>query len=176
MRINVTDEIKGRCWNYLQNNTMANRGEFDGDKIKQFTGLVGEVVVGSIFGHPISFGDGFDGGYDFMIGDLKVDVKTMGRNVEPRDYYVNNFVGFQKDYDCDIYIFTSLNKKTSMLTICGWVTKEELFNRSEFYEKGEVRHRGDGSKFKTEADLYEIENSDLNSISELINKYKNSLK
>ena len=170
MRIEVSKDLKDRCWTFLQYHNMGQRGDFDGNREEQFVGLIGEMVVKDIFNKPMEFVSGYDGGYDFMLGDLKVDVKTMGRNVDVKDYYVNNFVGHQKDYDCDIYIFTSLNKQTSILTICGWVTKEELFNRSEFYEKGELRHRGDGSSFETKASLFEIKNGELNQINKLINK------
>ena len=36
-------------------------------------------------------------------------------------------MGYQKDFDCDAYIFCTLCKRTSELYIDGWVTKEELF-------------------------------------------------
>jgi len=38
---------------------------------------------------------------DFLINGMRVDIKTMTRRVPVRDYFVHNFVGYQKDYDVD---------------------------------------------------------------------------
>ena len=64
--------------------------------------------------------------------------------------------------------FNSLNKKTNNLEICGWVTKDELINKSSFYKKGDVRNRDNGTCFKMKADTYEIENRLLNKINLLL--------
>jgi len=102
------------------------------------------------------------------INDLKVDVKTMGRNVDMKPDYVHNFNGLQKHFKCDLYIFTSLNKKKSEVTVCGWVTKEQLFERSEKFKKGTKRYRDDGTVTVLKCTTYEIKNKDLNPINELL--------
>ena len=58
----------------------------------------------------------------------------MGRTVDVKDYFVHNFIAFQETYNCDIYIFNSLNKKTNQLNICGWITKAELL-KMLFFKK-----------------------------------------
>jgi hypothetical protein len=92
----------------------------------------------------------------------------MGRNVDMKPDYVHNFIGLQKQFKCDIYIFTSLNKKKSELTVCGWVTKEELFERAEKFKKGTKRYRDDGTHTLLKATTYEIKNKNLNSIKDLL--------
>lgn len=104
---------------------------------------------------------GFDGGFDFVINDKKVDVKTMGRTTDMRDYYVHNFIAYQKPYDVDYYVFLSYNKRNSHLTVCGYIDKDGFFEKAEFFKKGAKRYRSDGSYFFSKAPLYEIKQSDL---------------
>ena len=168
MILKVSEETKIMAWEFLQKNNIGNRGVADGNMIEQFVGLIGEIEVKKLFGKPIDLIAGFDGGFDFKIDHKKADVKTMGRNVDVKDDYVNNFIAYQKHFDCDIYIFCSLNKKKNELTICGWVTKDQLISRSEKYKEGAERKRSDGTSFFTKAPLYEIKNNQLNNIKELL--------
>lgn len=168
MIIKVSEETKIMAWEFLQKNNIGNRSVGNGNMIEQFVGLIGEIEVKKLFGKPIDLIAGFDGGFDFELNGKRIDVKTMGRNVDVKDDYVNNFIGYQKHFDCDIYIFCSLNKKKNELTICGWVTKKELFEMSEMYEEGTERKRSDGTSFLTKAPLYEIKNNQLNNINKLL--------
>lgn len=160
----INNKVKKTAWNFLKNNNIANRGRADGNKGEQYVGLLGETIVKQYLGIDTKFSNGFDGGYDLKYNGIKVDVKTMGRMVNPKPYYVNNFIAYQSDFKCDAYIFCSINKKTSELTICGWVTKDELLERANLYEKGTIRTRTDGSTFELKAPTYEIQNDRLNSI------------
>ena len=164
MILKVSNELKIKCWDYLSKNNMGNRHSANGNKEQQLVGLLGEIVVKEYFGIKHEWLKGFDGGFDFIYKGNKIDVKTMGRNVDPKEFYVNNFISFQKDFDCDYYIFTSLNKKTNQLKICGYVSKKELLEKSILYKKGDIRYREDGTNFKMKADTYEIKNSSLNKI------------
>lgn len=168
MRITITQEEKNKVWEFLKNNDIGNRGDFDGKKVHQYIGLLGEMKVHQLFKQDFEFKDDFDGGYDMMLGDKKVDIKTMGRNVNIKPDYVHNFSGLQKHFKCDIYIFASLNKKTSDVSACGWVTKEELFERAEKFKKGTKRQRDNGTFTVFGCTTYEIKNKDLNDISLLL--------
>ncbi len=168
MNIKIPKEIKVKCWNFLKNNNLGNRLEANGNKEQQFVGLIGEVMVVNLFGLKYKFSYGFDGGFDFEYNGKKIDVKTMGRTVNPKPNFVNNFIAFQKDFNCDYYVFASLNKKSNELNICGYLSKYDLLNKSIFYKKGTKRERSDGTYFILKADTYEIENFKLNNINELI--------
>lgn len=85
--------------------------------------------------------DGFDNGKDISYKGLVIDVKTMGRTV---------------DVHPDIY--SSLNKRNFELTVCGWISKSELFAKAVKFPKGSIRKRSDGTEFRTFSDLYEISN------------------
>ena len=163
--LQVPDHIIRHARDLLKRHNFGKRGVADGNYSEQLTGLIGQCVILELFDLPLMTGEkGFDNGEDLQIAEKAIDVKTMGRTTRVRDYYVNNFIGLQKDYQTDVYIFCSLNKKTKLLTVCGWVTKKQLFERAQFFKKGTRRFRSDGSFFITKADLYEIKNSDLNPV------------
>ena len=172
MILKIDNNLKIKCWKYLKENNLGNRHSANGNKEQQFVGLIGEIITKKYFGIEHKWLKGFDGGYDFIYNNKKIDVKTMGRNVTPKDFYVNNFISFQKDFDCDYYILTSLNKKTNELFICGYLSKTELLDKAILYKKGAIRHRENGTTFKMKADTFEIKNNLLNKIKNFKNEIR----
>ena len=168
MIFKISNDLKIQCWEFLKNNNLGNRHTANGNKEQQLVGLIGEIITKKYFGVKHKWVNGFDGGFDFIYNNKKIDVKTMGRNVTPKKFYVNNFIALQKDFDCDYYIFTSLNKIKNELCICGYVSKKELLEKSILYKKGAIRHRENGTTFKMKADTYEIKNNLLNEIKKLL--------
>lgn len=160
----IPHDLKKSCWKWLEDHSMGHRFDANGNKHEQFVGLVGENMFRIINDLPPKFIDGFDGGHDLIWRGFKTDVKTMGRRVDPRPHYVNNFVGYQKDFDCELYVFCSINKNTNTFWVCGYTDKHTLLTESDFYDKGERRYRDDGSFFINKAPLYEIKNNKLNTI------------
>lgn len=143
----------------------------NGNRTEQIVGITGELMIRDLFGMDELEPDGFDGGYDIHFGNRLIDVKTMGRTVEPKEEFVNNLMAVQINYKATHYIFCSLNKKTRVLTVCGWATKQEIKEKGELFIEGMPRKRSDGTSFIAKASLYEIKNSSLNRVytpSELI--------
>tara|TARA_R100000808_G_C2055505_1_gene89203 strand:+ start:58 stop:597 length:540 start_codon:yes stop_codon:yes gene_type:complete len=168
----INKNIKTKCWEYLKTHNLANRGIYDGDKEKQYVGLLGELET-----HNLLLGyypdlnkreDIFDGGVDIKHSGKTIDVKTMGRNFYTKPEYVNNFAKIQLHYDCDVLLFTSINKKTDYIEFCGWIWKNELKIKGVLYKKGTIRKRGLNDTMKNLIDNYEIQNSELRNIRELI--------
>lgn len=168
MKIKISNDTKNKVWSFLQENNIGQRGKADGNKTQQYVGLLGEIAVKRLFGISDELEAGFDGGYDFKHNDRKIDVKTMGRSVEVQPHFVNNFWAYQKNLKADTYIFTSLNKKTYELTICGWIDKEKMEEVAEKFKKGTMRTLTDGTKFPLKGPMWEVAMSDLNDISELL--------
>lgn len=159
---NLTCDI---AWDVVNKKNFGNRAiGANGNKEQQYTGILGEIVIYNIvYGRLPDYSEA--GTVDIVINDKKVDIKTMGRTVYMKPNYVHNFVGYQKDFPNDIYIFNSIVKKERTIQICGWLPKEEFFKKCSFFDKGMPRFRSDGSSFETKAPLYEIENKELNTIS-----------
>lgn len=172
--INVSDEQYKYAFDMVNKYNFGQRGYGDGNKKEQLTGIIGQTVLSDLIKLPRPDGStGFDGGQDFIINNRSVDIKTMSRTVPMRDYFVHNFVGYQKNYKVDYYIFASFNTRNRVLTICGYVNKHDFFDRATFFPKGSLRYRADGTSFETFAPLYEIEQSKLDEvtdISDLISK------
>ena len=137
---------------------------FNGNRIQQYTGIVGECMLHKALDKDLPNYDNGSLIEDLKINGKKVDVKTMARTVDMRDFYVHNFVGYQKDRDNDVLLFISINKTTGNVQICGWLPKKIFLERASFFDKGSERKRTDGTSFITQAPLYEIENKQLNQI------------
>ncbi len=163
----IPKQLKNDVWTFLNENNIGNRFEGNGNKEQQFVGLVGEIMVKRLFGFDHEFKKGFDGGFDFQYKGFKIDVKTMGRNVDVKDYFVNNFVAHQKQFDCDIYIFCSLNKRKNEFTICGYLSKKELLEKSVFRNKGESLSRSNGTSFVAKTNNLEVQYKQMNNIEKL---------
>lgn len=164
IQLEIPRELKVLCWNFVKQHNMGTRSQFNGSMEKQYAGLIAENMVREYNNLPYKFNIGFDGGYDFILKGKKVDVKTVIRNVDPKPHYANNFVAYQEDFDCDQLYFTSINKKTSTLWLCGTISKAKFMRKASFYYKGETRKRDDGTLVTLGAPLYEITNRELNPI------------
>jgi len=160
----IKPEQKQYAWKLVNESNMANRGRFDGDKEKQYTGMLGEVCFADGMGQPRPRpGNGPDNGIDFIIKGIKIDIKTMGRTSYPTLKFVNNLVMEQTAYQTDLYVFASIHKKTGKITFCGCLPKDDL-QKSWIHTRGKVRTRADGTEFALHIDTYEIQNRELGSV------------
>lgn len=162
--VEIKRDQKVYAWDQVCRNNFGHRGKFDGDKERQYTGILGQTVMADLLqlcglDGPRPVASGFDEGIDFVIEGLNVDLKTMGRNFPVRRSFVNNLVASQLKYQTDVYVFSSINKKTSVMTFIG-VFPKRMINQFEIPE-GMDRTRADGTTFKTAAGLIEIPVSDL---------------
>jgi hypothetical protein len=140
----------------------------NGTREQQLVGVAGESVVREWFlQNPMDGRVGFDGGVDIRYLGLTIDVKVMGRTTDVRPDFVNNFVAAQAGFPTDVLVFCSYNKRTQMLTVCGWISKGEFLAKANLYPTGTLRFRADGTSFKTFADLYEISNTLLNDVTDV---------
>lgn len=156
IRLKITDEQIEYATYLVNNCNYGRRGKFDGDKSKQLVGMLAQTVLADYLKQPRpDISEGFDGGYDYIINGKKVDVKCMSRKGYMIGNYVHNLIAYQKNYDVDYYIFTSLNTTTNELEVCGVINKEQFFSKADLYEKGTVRHKGK-TAFTLEAPTYEL--------------------
>lgn len=155
--------MKKYAEDFVRHNNIAMRGQFDGDKNKQYIGILGQVAFYNyLFKKFPKLETGFDNGIDLVYKDYSIDVKTMSRKGFMKESYVNNFVGLQKKYKVDILVFLNYNYEEDVIEICGWIWKRDLDSLANFYPKGSVRIRDDKKTIICQADLYEIPQSRLN--------------
>jgi hypothetical protein len=167
LNIKLREDLCKFAWDTVKKRNFGNRSiGANGNKEQQYTGILGETVIYDIvYGKLPEYNEA--GIVDIVINGKKIDIKTMGRTVYMKPDYVHNFMGYQKDFPNDIYMFNSIVKNERIIQICGWLPKEEFFMRSSsFFDKGMkidldlmVVH------LKAKAPLYEIENKELNAVS-----------
>lgn len=149
----------------LKTANFGRRGEFDGNYEQQLTGILAQTVVSDLLKQerPVDTGKP-DGGVDFVINGLTVDLKTMGRTVPMKDSFVHNFYASQAKFDTAVLLFASFNKRTKVLTICGWLTKEDFMSKATHFPQGSKRCRDNGTFITVlgKAGNYEIQQSLLN--------------
>ena len=153
----IEDEARLYAWDLVQRCNFGKRGKFDGDMVRQYTGVLAETFVADLLGcpRPVAAG-GPDGGVDFLIYEKRIDLKVMGRNGSPSPYMVNNLLAAQVDGgETCVYLFGSLNKQNCVLTLVGWLKKIEL-QRAWLVREGVVRERKDGTRFAMACDSYEV--------------------
>ena len=164
-KIKVSNKIIDYATSLVKEHNFGNRGVADGSAEEQLTGIIGQCTIQTMFHVDLLTGDeGFDHGEDLNFSGLSIDVKTMGRTTDVKDYYVNNFIALQKDYPTDVFIFCSYYEEKKELTVCGWLPKDELDEKAKFFKKGTKRYRSDKTWFKTKADLYELPNKKLKAV------------
>lgn len=78
--------------------------------------------------------------HDFLVGDVKVDVKAKQRNVPPSKEYDAHVTASIKDKDCRLYVFASVTEGNP--TLMGWMGKEEFWTEARRVKKGELDERG----------------------------------
>lgn len=161
IQIHLKQSIIDYSKELVKNNNFGQRSYDNGSEKEQLIGIVSENTIRDYLGYELIEAKGFDGGYDIMYKGMRTDIKSMTRKVEPKPYYVNNIFDAQIKHNSEAYIFSSLNVLNKILTICGWITKDEFINKATFYPKGTERIRGK-DKFILRANNWEIENKDLN--------------
>lgn len=91
--------------------------------------------------------------------DVKIEVKTKRRGVEPLPHYTCHVTGTSTHQKTDIYIFCQVNMRKEPYRgwVLGWISAEDFYKTAEFKRKGEV----DGYGHKERADSYVCKISDL---------------
>lgn len=167
--LKVTEEQLEYSQQLVSNYNFGNRGEGDGDKSDQHTGMLGQVVVADFLNleRPTG-GGGWDGGWDLIINEKKVDVKTSRRRSPVKPHYTCAVKTSQLKYNCDYYIFTSYNTTNHILTICGVIEKEEFKKKAQHFNSGELIHKDDsGKEFRAR---YDQETLNYNNLLPINNK------
>lgn len=155
---------------YVDKRVIGKRKSFNGNRTNQVVGITGEFIVADVLGLERPKGNGFDGGWDFCIGNKLIDVKTVGRTTETRSDYHSNVIEAQMHFKATHFLFCALNKTNRNFTIVGFISKEDFLKKADYYKKGDEYTRVNGDKMILNAAGYFIKNEELiqvNSIEEL---------
>jgi hypothetical protein len=159
--LKLTDEQKQSAWSFVQNNNIANRSEWNGDKTQQYAGVLAEIAFADVMKLPRPIQNGFDHGIDFVMFNKKLDIKTVIRNVDFKYDYGCWVKTSQLDYETDIYIFSSINKKKSEISFIGLIKKELVKEVGILFKLGDKSLRKDGTSMTLGTSSYEVLSKDL---------------
>lgn len=163
--VKVENSLITHCETVLKTHDFGKRFTANGTKKQQLTGIIGQSVVMSFFNLGFVDGSGgCDDGVDLVVNNKTIDVKTMGRTTDVKKSYTNNFLKLQDYFKTELYIFCSYHKTKQELTVCGWIDKVNLIEKRHFFPKGTIRTRTNNTTFTTFADLFEIDNCNLNDV------------
>ena len=74
IRLKITNEQIEYATYLVNNCNYGRRGKFDGDKSKQLVGMLAQTVLADYLKQPRpDTSVGFDGGYDYIINNKKVE-------------------------------------------------------------------------------------------------------
>ena len=90
LNLNLDEDVFAHSVQFNQENNIGLRGHADGSQEEQLTGILGQNMIFHALGLPLMKPEGFDGGVDMRLNSKSIDIKTMGRKVYPKNYYVNN--------------------------------------------------------------------------------------
>ena len=161
----VSQELIDYCNKAVDKNNLGLREDqkTNGKRRHQFSGLLGENVVRKILGFEYVDGsEGFDGGFDVLFMNKKIDVKTRRKPFEPEptDYFDIPII--QLNYQNHAYIFCSHNFKEDIVSIVGWIYKDDFVKNATLFKKGTKYTYEDGTTFVARYDSYRIKANKLN--------------
>lgn len=108
--------------------------------------------------------------YDFLVGEVGIDVKTKIRN-RLTELYFEASITDSSHQKCDYYVFVSVVKtdKDSWPPvrgdIVGFMSKKEYFEKATYHKKGDYDA---GSGFYFKADCWNLDYKDLHPMSDLV--------
>lgn len=129
---------------------------------QQLTGMICENAVKDALNLPlVKEGSEPDAGLDFAWNGQRIDIKGQARSCDPLPSYACNFIARQFNRTCDYLLFTSLNKLTDNVTVCGIISKQKFLDTATYFPAGTQRPKTDGTCFTMTQPMYEIAISQL---------------
>ena len=139
IQVKINDDDRRYAVEILKTKKFGHRSRgFNGSYEKQYTGLIGELTLFRLIGKPQPNYESGRLDEDININGKKVDIKSMARNVYMQEHYVHNFVAYQKDMPSDVLLFISINKRSGIVQICGWLEKENPLKKFEWGRNPEL--------------------------------------
>lgn len=165
-------------WRLVENENFGRRSFFNGDKKKQYYGLLAQAVICYKLRRPIPAPGGFDNGVDLILNNKLIDIKTTIRTVDFRDTYAINLLDCQyreNIYKNDYYLFCSFNTQKNSLEILGILKKEDVEKKGKYFSKNDKSINASGKQIEADVERWEFRLSDLipvNSIEDIVNYFK----
>ena len=131
--------------NKIKINPEKDKRRFASEGRRLLYGYLGEVIVMDYYG----VGDIDDYEYDIIVGEYRIDVKSISCKFEPPKHFlaaVNSCeIEGEHRQNADIYVFVRIREDCEIAWIVGFIECDRFFDMSKFIKKGETYH---GMKFE----------------------------
>lgn len=159
LEVDITGPMRKRAKYYAEKLGTLQNSFTRGDG--NIAGYLGELSYIEEFGGTWAKNDR---DYDIVtINGLFADVKTKRCSGQPKPEYECSVSSYNTDQDCDIYIFTRVQKDYKKCWILGWITKEKYYDQAVFRKKGEI---DSANGWIVSADCYNLPIFELNDFTE----------
>ena len=146
--IRISQEMRDRAkskFEKIKIDGTKDKRRFASEGRRLLYGYLGEIIVIDYYGVD----DIDDYEYDIIIGEYKVDVKSISCKFKPPINYlatVNSCeIEGEHRQDSDVYIFVRIREDCEIAWIVGFIECDRFFDMSRFIQKGEIYH---GMKFE----------------------------
>lgn len=103
--------------------------------------------------------------WDFILNNLKFEVKTKLTTVTPKSHYDCSVANFNITQECDYYVFARVHEFWEKAWILGYMSPDEYYKQAVFMKKGQI---DPSNNFTVKADCYNLKISELHNIKDLI--------
>jgi len=127
-------------YNNIKIDPTKDKRKFASEGRRLLFGYLGEVIVMEYYG--VDDIDDFE--YDIIVGEYKIDVKSISCKFKPPMNYLAavNSCETQGEHrqDADIYMFIRIREDCNVAWMVGFIECERFFQMSKFLNKGETYH------------------------------------
>lgn len=165
-KISVADSVKSDAKS-MQTNEQFNTHTILESGTGQLVGNIAELVFKSqleSLGIDYDYVAQSEFAHDFICSGLKIDIKAKARNVSCRGDYNAHVCRNQSEFDCDIYVFASYNKKVNELEFLGFIWRKIFWQKCESIKQNSV----DKDRFTHLSDSGIVKYQELSPMDELV--------
>ena len=141
--IKMADDMKMRAkakYNKINIDPTKDRRRFASEAKRLLYGYLGEVVVMDYYGVD----DIDDYEYDIIVGEYKIDVKTISCKFKPPMNYLASVnsceIEGEHRQNADVYIFVRIREDCTIAWLVGFIECERFFDMSKFLKKCDTYH------------------------------------
>ncbi len=162
IQLSIPDELVAHCEHLTARRNYGRRPNgHNGNHKQQMTGTIGESMIRSLFGKPwMSLNDPpcADRGCDIDHHGIRIDVKTTSSAHGTVLDGVQHYHAAQQQFaKTDVYLFTNIKRRESLLIVVGWITHAEFIKNRYFLPAG-MQYPIPGGFVEWDDDQYLIEN------------------
>ena len=154
-----------QSYDLCQRHNLGRRGDgSDGTRLQQLAGVICQNAILFAYGQPLMQAiDTHDGGCDIILANQIVDIKSTRINKFVKNFHTHAVPEAQLQFNTQIYLFCALDFTTMIMTVTGWLSKDEFLYEATVNKKGVITTTPNGKQFVNKMTTYEVKVAQLRS-------------